>query len=227
MRQPGEEELSEVFRQMRKHTKEAQSINCTACGYHSCREMASAVYYGFTRKENCIHFLKDSVESQRLKLQYVAEHDDFLDVFNRRALIGRIEALPDASEYALVVVNMNGFKGINDTYGHKEADKLLVQIAENLKQGSEGFGALVARLKNDEFLLLYPGRTLEKGAPALLALTNAVERPVRAGSDRFHMSAKIGVVNAKKQRNRLIRCPITWNTQKWRCERAAPRTKRP
>lgn len=48
LREPGEEALSEVFRQMRKHTEEARNINCTACGYHSCREMASAIYYGFT-----------------------------------------------------------------------------------------------------------------------------------------------------------------------------------
>jgi len=140
MRQPGEEELSEVFRQMSKDTEEARSINCTACGYHSCREMANAIYYGFTRKENCIHYLKDSVESQRRKLQYVAEHDDYLDVYNRRALIGRVEALPEASEYALVDVNLNGFKGINDTYGYSEADKLLVQVAENLKRATAKYG---------------------------------------------------------------------------------------
>lgn len=127
----------DVFiRQMNKDTEEARSINCTACGYHSCREMANAIYYGFTRKENCIHYLKDSVESQRRKLQYVAEHDDYLDVYNRRALIGRVEALPEASEYALVDVNLNGFKGINDTYGYSEAEKLLVQVAENLKRAT-------------------------------------------------------------------------------------------
>ena len=161
--------------------------NCTACGYHSCREMANAIYYGFTRKENCIHYLKDSVESQRRKLQYVAEHDDYLDVYNRRALIGRVEALPEASEYALVDVNLNGFKGINDTYGYSEADKLLVQVAENLKRATAKYGG-VARLKNDEFLLLYPGRRIDRGDPALQTLTEAIERPVMAGNDRFHMS---------------------------------------
>lgn len=50
MMEPTEEELAEVFRQMHKDTEEARSINCTACGYHSCREMASAIWYGFTRK---------------------------------------------------------------------------------------------------------------------------------------------------------------------------------
>ena len=102
--------------------------------------MANAIYYGFTRKENCIYYLKVSVESQRRKLQYVAEHDDYLDVYNRRALIGRVEALPEASEYALVDVNLNGFKGINDTYGYSEAYKLLVQVAENLKRATAKYG---------------------------------------------------------------------------------------
>lgn len=196
MHAPTEEALSEIFRQMRKTTEEARNINCTACGYHSCREMASAIYYGFTRKENCIHYLKDSVECQRQKLLYVAEHDEMLDVYNRRTLIGRIEALPDHSSYALAVLNLNGFKGLNDTYGHREADRILVQIADKLKQGAAEYDGMVARLKNDEFLVLYINKTLDEASPEIRVLIDAVESPVTAGKDRFNMTAKIGVVNA-------------------------------
>lgn len=201
MKEPTEEELIEVFHQMRKDTEEAQNINCTACGYHSCREMAGAIWYGFTRKENCIHYLKDSVECQKQRLQYVAEHDEFLDVYNRRALIEQIEALPAGTNYALALVNLNGFKGINETYGHREADKILIQIAGYLKQCAAAYGGAVARLKNDEFLILYPDRALSERSAEVMDVVGAVESPVWAGSDRFHMTARIGVVNAEPASN--------------------------
>lgn len=137
------------------------------------------------------------MESQRKSLQYVVEHDELLDVYNRRALIERIEALPEGTDYALALVNLNGFKRINETYGHGEADQILIQVADHLKQCAAEYGGMVARLKNDEFLILYPGGALSERSGEVLALTDAVESPVQAGDDRFQMTARIGVVNAE------------------------------
>ncbi|MBQ8093217.1 MAG: EAL domain-containing protein [Clostridia bacterium] len=193
--QPTEEALNEVFRQMQKLTKEAQTINCTACGYHSCRQMASAIYAGFNRKENCIHYLKDSVENQREKLLYMAEHDEFLDVYNRRTLIERIDTLPRGVGYSLVMINLNGFRGIADTYGEKDADNILIQISDYLKHGAEKYRGMVGRYTDDAFLVLYMGKSLNETSPEIDVLIEAVETPVTAGNNHFSMSAKIGIVN--------------------------------
>jgi len=57
-----EEELDVVFENMNKITKEDRSINCSSCGYSTCREMAEAIYNGFNHKENCVHFIKNVLE---------------------------------------------------------------------------------------------------------------------------------------------------------------------
>jgi len=56
---PSEKELDAIFEDMNKSTEEARVINCSSCGYKSCKDMARAIYNGYNHKENCVHFLKD------------------------------------------------------------------------------------------------------------------------------------------------------------------------
>ncbi len=63
-KEPTEKEYDEIFRSMRKLTKEQREINCTCCGYETCRHMAKAIYNGFNIKDNCIHYQKDRVQQE-------------------------------------------------------------------------------------------------------------------------------------------------------------------
>lgn len=71
LRMPLQPELEQVFQKMKKESRQQQNINCGACGYNSCKEMATAIYNGSNIPENCIHFIKDEIEefSDRLELQ--------------------------------------------------------------------------------------------------------------------------------------------------------------
>lgn len=62
---PDKEQLAQVFRQMDKLTIPEQKINCSACGYHTCKEMAQAIYNDCNTPNNCIHFVKNAVEKER------------------------------------------------------------------------------------------------------------------------------------------------------------------
>lgn len=53
------QEILKIFDEMGKHTAEQQQVDCSACGYASCRDMACAIYNGINFKENCIHYMKD------------------------------------------------------------------------------------------------------------------------------------------------------------------------
>ena len=68
---PTEEQLQDVFRQMDKTSPEEQKINCSCCGYDTCREMATAIFNGFNTKNNCIHYIKNEIHvfSKRLEEQ--------------------------------------------------------------------------------------------------------------------------------------------------------------
>lgn len=70
-RVPTEFELETVFRRMEKNDETERTINCGACGYSNCREMATAIYNGCNKPENCIHYIKNEmmIFSERLEEQ--------------------------------------------------------------------------------------------------------------------------------------------------------------
>ncbi len=59
---PTDEELNDIFLSMNKDTEESRHIDCTCCGYESCRQMAYAIHNGFNHKENCIYYEKTMVK---------------------------------------------------------------------------------------------------------------------------------------------------------------------
>lgn len=55
-------QLDAIYTEMKKHTTESRMINCGACGYNNCREMAIAIYNGTNKPSNCVHYMKDQLE---------------------------------------------------------------------------------------------------------------------------------------------------------------------
>lgn len=70
---PEKDELSRIFNDMNKTTRELTKINCSACGYKSCEEMATAIYNNCNTKESCIHYVKDEAEERGRAAQEAAE----------------------------------------------------------------------------------------------------------------------------------------------------------
>lgn len=62
---PSQAEFETIYQDMGKTTKESRQINCSCCGYESCRDMAVAIHNGFNHKENCIYYIKDQVEIEK------------------------------------------------------------------------------------------------------------------------------------------------------------------
>ena len=69
LRMPVVHELEHVFGQLKKHSKEEQTINCGACGYNSCREMAVAIFNGSNTPHNCIHYMKNEIQEFSDKIE--------------------------------------------------------------------------------------------------------------------------------------------------------------
>ncbi|MCR4585016.1 MAG: 4Fe-4S binding protein [Lachnospiraceae bacterium] len=75
IKQPSEAELNRIFLEMKKTDAESRKINCSCCGYETCREMAKAIYNGFNHKDNCVHYLKDLVEEEKREAESMVEHE--------------------------------------------------------------------------------------------------------------------------------------------------------
>lgn len=58
-------QLEKIFVSMNKNTEEDRNINCSACGYDSCRTMAAAIASGVNKPENCVHFVKGELEVEK------------------------------------------------------------------------------------------------------------------------------------------------------------------
>lgn len=62
---PSETQIDAVYKEMGKNTNAEREINCSCCGYDTCKDMATAIFNGFNHKENCIYYLKKEVELEK------------------------------------------------------------------------------------------------------------------------------------------------------------------
>lgn len=140
----------EIFTAMHKNTAKKRSVNCGFCGYRSCMEMASAIAYGYNRKENCIHYM-----NEEMAFRYFI--DPQTGIPNRAAFVRDAELLLKSNptkKYVVCSGNVNKFKIINDLYGFEAGDKVLHIVSVVLKYtvGSEG---LCASLGGGNFALFF------------------------------------------------------------------------
>ena len=69
---PSQSELQGIFESMEKHTETERAINCSACGYDTCKDMATAIHNGCNNKYNCIQFVKSEVEKENVVAREMA-----------------------------------------------------------------------------------------------------------------------------------------------------------
>ena len=127
-------------------------------------------------------------ESQRLALT-----DDLTGLGNRRFLIERLDAaIARGDSFALLLIDLDGFKELNDTLGHHAGDDVLRQIGPRLARSVRGYDAL-ARLGGDEFaLVLEPGEE-EPATAAGNRVRSALDRSFEVESISVHVDASVGI----------------------------------
>ncbi len=69
---PNSSELSAIFADMKKNTTISQHINCSACGYDTCVEMATAIHNKCNNKNSCVHYIKNMAEQEKERIQEIS-----------------------------------------------------------------------------------------------------------------------------------------------------------
>ena len=69
LQNPSEREMNEIFNDMGKTTLESRHIDCSCCGYHTCKDMVNAIYNGVNHKDNCIYYIKALAEQEKEEIE--------------------------------------------------------------------------------------------------------------------------------------------------------------
>jgi diguanylate cyclase (GGDEF)-like protein/PAS domain S-box-containing protein len=135
-------------------------------------------------------------------LAYQATHDALTGLPNRAYLQTEVEAVLGGhrqgdGSLALLFLDLDNFKVVNDSLGHSVGDELLVAAAQRLKGILRGNDTL-ARFGGDEFVLLCPGVSVEEQAVAVAErMLSALSEPIELASREVQITASLGVVLAE------------------------------
>jgi len=138
------------------------------------------------------------IKAHAAELDHVAHYDSLTGSPNRKLLTERLEqaieqALHSHHTLAVCLLDLDGFKLINDRHGQQVGDQMLIGVAENLKQVLRDDDTL-ARLGGDEFVLLLSNlSSTDDMAQILDRVQNAIGEPVNIGGELLNVSASIGV----------------------------------
>lgn len=135
----------------------------------------------------------------RAELEYRASHDPMTGMWNREAFYGLLgEMLGAASprELAVIVLDLDHFKPVNDTFGHHVGDELLSAASERITTCLRRED-LCARLGGDEFAVaLGSGRALHDGRLAAARIAAALHQPFRIGGATLSLAGSMGLAVA-------------------------------
>ncbi|WP_340701015.1 bifunctional diguanylate cyclase/phosphodiesterase [Brevibacillus borstelensis] len=145
-------------------------------------------------------FIKDITEENKTKkkIKHLAYHDELTGLPNRRKLNERLDQAieqsnRDSSTFAVMVLDIDRFKMINDSLGHTYGDIFLQGVSDRIVKSAEGFETTIARMGGDEFTILCnTGPEGEEAAELAERIIEALKKPFHLKDNDFYISASIG-----------------------------------
>lgn len=138
------------------------------------------------------------LQQREAQAQRLADRDGLTGLYNRRRMLELLETSIDEAarqrqRVGLLFIDLDGFKGINDTHGHAAGDKLLITVASRIAARAR-IGDFVCRYGGDEFVVIVP-RAADLAATLHLAdsIRKRVALPYRIAGVEQHVTAAIGV----------------------------------
>jgi diguanylate cyclase (GGDEF)-like protein len=136
---------------------------------------------------------RDTLQAQRQELRRLAHYDPVTGLGNRVLLRERCAGLGDElRDAALLLLDLDGFKEVNDTFGHQLGDGLLRQVSHRLSTCVRG-GDTVIRLGGDEFAVLLPHTGLWTAARTADRLLDVLREPFMLDRQAVHVRGSLGI----------------------------------
>ena len=149
--------------------------------------------------DRSVWLLRDATTRERAEadLRDKALHDALTSLPNRALLGDRLTSAIAVAQrqdaaLSLLLLDLDGFKGVNDTWGHHAGDLVLIEIASRLS-GTLRESDTAARLGGDEFVLLLPATPLVGAIEAARALVDFIVAPIAIDGKQVTVGASIGI----------------------------------
>lgn len=140
--------------------------------------------------------LESLVEKRTLQLQNLANTDSLTRLGNRNFLLAEIKKIiKDRSlsqQFAVIFIDLNGFKLLNDSYGHRLGDELLCLVGQRLNE-FRSQAPVIARLGGDEFVIIIKTGDNQALASIAQSVYDAISLPYTLRSRSFQITCAIGI----------------------------------
>ncbi|KXU83569.1 deoxyuridine 5'-triphosphate nucleotidohydrolase [Paraburkholderia monticola] len=152
----------------------------------------------FERLRREIRAQMDALHSKQSELVHLASHDVLTSLPNRMLFMQKLEIAIEEAKFrkeglAVLFVDLDRFKQINDQFGHSVGDKVLVAVARRLKDVLYA-GDVVARLGGDEFIVLIEGARAAEVTPTIAArIMDALNETLTIDGNSLTVGASIGI----------------------------------
>ncbi len=135
-------------------------------------------------------------ESQR-RVEFLATHDELTSLPNRALFLDRVRqavarTLRTEATFAVLFIDLDNFKVVNDSLGHAAGDDLLIEIAKRMRECVRGSDT-VARFGGDEFAMLLEDASVEDAEMTARRIAESMQRPHLIGRQTVYPSASIGI----------------------------------
>ena len=171
-------EENAIYREMLKDTEDKRNINCGCCGYSNCKAMAEAIYNGFSRKENCVHYISDMALLEKEENMKLAEDLQAAQERSRTRTSNLMDKINESFEDMDVSIdsikqatNNNATQSNNISNAMEDIDR----YANSLKDALNTISGCVDRLDNNN------GQVIAISSQTNLLALNASIEAARAG----------------------------------------------
>lgn len=111
----------------------------------------------YNDQEYICSFVRDISSRAKFEneLKFIATHDQLSQILNRNGVYENMQNIFNSEKFAVIMIDLDDFKPVNDTYGHEAGDLVISTLAKRLKTNSP-FNSIVGRLSGDEFIVIIP-----------------------------------------------------------------------